>query len=665
MNDVARLSHLLRLQAANQGEDRQYFPAIWKAAAHRVSLTSLPSPNERKIESVMGTIPSQSIEQIAAANDIVEVIGSYFPLKRAGANFKALCPFHQEKTPSFHVSPQRQTFHCFGCGVGGSVFRFVMDYEHVDFPSAVRKLAARVGITLIEERAPSGAEDRQHETRRTLLQLHGEAAAWFHENLIKKEFAEPARKYLKQRGITAEIAKRWHLGYAPDEWDAFGSWAREHGYETRDLIASGLVKTKDDAERAADETSNAKRTSYDRFRGRIMFPIHNDVGEVIAFSGRLLKDEEGAAKYLNSPETPLFRKGNVLFGLHKSKRALIEANSAIVCEGQIDLISLFEAGITNVVAPQGTAFTENQARILKRFVDEVVLCFDSDTAGAKAAERSLDALLQNDLIVRVVELPRGEDPDSLVRREGKEKFENRVTSAQDFFDYWIEREMQATDVSSLGAKLQLARRLAETISRVHDSLMRGEVVNKASARLGVSPADFGTLLSTRPRGTASSEAPESAHAQAGPRPRHDIAMLCLLALRDEAARSFLLAQNWRETLEQVPDAEILIRILQSELHPDDPASLSAFMASLSPGEEALVSAWLLQKVPADAETMVEKWWLGIRHAMLRRRLAAAQNRIKLPELSTGDIVNLQKQILDLTHELHQLPKLSSATKIDS
>ena len=606
----------------------------------------------------MGTIPSETIEQIAAANDIVEVIGSYFPLKRAGANYKALCPFHQEKTPSFMVSPGRQTFHCFGCGVGGSVFRFVMDYERVDFPSAVRKLAARVGITVVEtSRGGAAEEDQQREARRLLLKLHAEAAEWFHNNLMKAQFAAPARDYLEQRGIHRQIIKNWQLGFAPDRWDALLKWALDRGYTRPQLLQSGLVKLRDE--------SDTRSEIYDRFRGRIMFPIHNDVGEVIAFSGRLLKDEEGAAKYLNSPETPLFRKGNVLFGLHKSKRALIEANSAIVCEGQIDLISLFEAGITNVVAPQGTAFTENQARILKRFVDEVVLCFDSDTAGAKAAERSLDALLQNDLIVRVVELPRGEDPDSLVRREGKEKFEKRVTNAQDFFDYWIEREMQATDVRSLGAKLQLARRLAETISRVHDSLMRGEVVNKASARLGVSPADFGTLLSTRPRGTASSEAPESAHAQAGPRPRHDIAMLCLLALRDEAARSFLLAQNWRETLEQVPDAEILIRILQSELHPDDPASLSAFMASLSPGEEALVSAWLLQKVPADAETMVEKWWLGIRHAMLRRRLAAAQNRIKLPELSTGDIVNLQKQILDLTQELHQLPKLSSATKIDS
>ena len=613
----------------------------------------------------MGTIPSETIEQIAAANDIVEVIGSYFPLKRAGVNFKALCPFHQEKTPSFIVSPSRQTFHCFGCGAGGSVFRFVMDYEHTDFPSAVRKLAARVGITVVEKRGAVD-EDRQHETRRTLLKLHAEAAEWFHENLIKRKIGDAARKYLASRGITSEIAKRWQLGYAPDEWDAFGSWARAHGYDARDLITSGLVKTKDESDSTQNQISNVKpQTSYDRFRARIMFPIHNDVGEVIAFSGRLLKDEEGAAKYLNSPETPLFRKGNVLFGLYKSKRALIEANCAIVCEGQIDLISLYEAGIMNVVAPQGTAFTENQARILKRFVDEVVLCFDSDVAGGKAAERSLDALLQNDLIVRVAELPHGEDPDSLIRRQGKEEFENRVASAQDFFDYWIEREMELADVSSLGAKMQVARRLAETVSRVHDPLMRGEVVNKASARLGVSPADFGTLLSTRPRGAASSETPEYARTQAARAPRHEIAMLCLLALRNEPARSFLLAQNWRETLEQVPDAEILIRILQTELDPDDPASLSVFMASLSPAEEAVVSAWLLQRLPADAETMVEKWWLGIRHAVLRRRLAAAQNRIKLPELSTGDIINLQKQILDLTQELHQLPKLSSATKIDS
>ena len=603
-------------------------------------------------------IPSETIEQIAAANDIVEVIGSYFPLRRAGANFKALCPFHQEKTPSFLVSPSRQTFHCFGCGAGGSVFRFVMDYEHVDFPSAVRKLAARVRITVVEKRGAVD-EDRQHEARRTLLKLHAEAAEWFHENLIKREVGEPARKYLKQRGITAEIAKRWQLGYAPDEWEAFGSWARERGYDVRGLIASGLVKTKDENDSPHPQTSNLKsQKSYDRFRGRIIFPICNDVGEVIAFSGRLLKDEEGAAKYLNSPETPLFRKASVLFGLDKSKRALIETNCAIVCEGQLDLISLFEAGITNVVAPQGTAFTENQARILKRYVDEVVLCFDSDAAGTKAAERSLEALLQNDLIVRVAEMPAGEDPDSLVRREGKEEFEKRIGAARDFFDYWIDHEIAAVDLHSLGAKVQVARRLAEIISRVHDPLLRGEAINKASARLAVPAVDFETLL---PKQSRWAETPrESPPAEASsPGPRHEIAMLCLLALRDEAARNFLQVQNWREVLEQVPDAEILIRILESDLHPDDAASLNAFMATLAAAEERLVSSWLLQRVPAAAGAMVEEWWLGIRHRVLRRQLDVAKERIKVAKLSTGDIVNLQKQILDLQDQLHELCRPAS------
>ena len=593
-------------------------------------------------------IPSETIEQVAAANDIVEVIGSYFPLKRAGANFKALCPFHQEKTPSFMVSPSRQTFHCFGCGAGGSVFRFVMDYEHIDFPGAARKLAARAGITIVEKHGASD-ENRQYETRRNLLKLHAEAAEWFHQNLIKKEIGEPARKYLKRRGVTAEIAKRWQLGYAPDEWDAFGDWARGQGYDARDLITSGLVKTRDD-----DQTSNPNPgTSYDRFRGRIMFPICNDVGEVIAFSGRLLKDEEGAAKYLNSPETPLFRKGNVLFGLHKSKRALIEANSAIVCEGQLDLISLFEAGITNVVAPQGTAFTENQARVLKRFADEVILCFDSDAAGAKAAERSLDALLENDFIIRVVELPPGEDPDSLVRRDGKEQFDERVANARDFFEYWIEREIADIDLASTGAKIQAARNLAGTVSRVHDPVLRGEVVNKASARLGVVPADFESLLAKHARAPGGSVNSNASEARVAPSPPHDVVMLCLLALRNAEARNFLHAQKWREILEQVPDTDILIRILESKIDPDDTASLNAFMATLSPDEERLISSWLMQKMPAATETVVEKWWQGTCQSVVRRRLETAKNRIKVAGLSAGEVLNLQKQILDLQEQLHE------------
>src|SRR5438132_2758831 len=251
------------------------------------------------------------------------------------------------------------------------------------------------------------------------------------------------------------------------------------------MITSGLVRTKDEADSDQNQISNLKpQTSYDRFRGRIMFPIHNDVGEVIAFSGRLLKDEEGAAKYLNSPETPLFRKGNVLFGLHKTKRALIEANSAIVCEGQIDLISLFEAGITNVVAPQGRGFTENQASILKRDVREIVLCYDSDKAGQKAAEKSLSPLLRlvahtawynalsNHFYVRIAEMPPGKDPDTLIHEEGADAFRERITNAPDFFDYWIDRASREIDFSSLKAKMDLAASLASTVSEIHDPLFR-------------------------------------------------------------------------------------------------------------------------------------------------------------------------------------------------
>ncbi len=597
-------------------------------------------------------IPDDTIEQVAAANDIVEVIGSYFPLKRAGSSYRALCPFHQEKTPSFHVSPGRQTFKCFGCGTGGSIFRFVMEYEHVDFPTSVRRLAARAGIPLIEERGSSAEEDRQHEARRTLLKLHAEAAEWFQENLLKRDFAQSARGYLKKRGLTTEVAKSWQLGFAPESWDACLNWMLDRGYKRSTIVQSGLVKLRDE-ERPESEI-------YDRFRGRLMFPICNDIGEVIAFSGRILTNDTQAAKYLNSPETPLFRKGSILFGLHKTKRGLIDANCAIVCEGQLDLITLFEAGLTNVVAPQGTAFTEGQARILKRYVNEVVLCFDADLAGQKAAERSLESLLENDLIVRVAEIPAGEDPDSLLRKEGAEKFGARVTAARDFFDFWIQERTASADLTNLNSKLQVARELAETAARVHDPLMRNEVINKIAARLGVGATDFASLL-PKPQ---PARALQTVSRIVAPAPRHEIAMLCLLALRDPAARDYLLAQDWPEVVKEAPGTEMLARILEANLRPDNPASLNLFMSTLSAEEESLVSAWLLKKVPPNADKVARDWWQGLRQPALRRRLQAAQSRMKLPGLSAGEVVTLQKQVVDLREQLDDPSRLSPSRALE-
>ncbi len=354
----------------------------------------------------------------------------------------------------------------------------------------------------------------------------------------------------------------------------------------------------------------------------------------------------------------------MLFGLHKTKRGLIEAGCAIVCEGQLDLITLFEAGITNVVAPQGTAFTENQARILKRFVSEVVLCFDADNAGQKAAERSLDALLaeQSHRSRRgnaAWRRSRFDDP-----RIGARRNLRSLSRAPVIFSIRGSNGRRAsTDLDSLGAKMELARKMAETIARVQDPLMRGEVANKASARLGVPRSDFERLL-TKPSRERFSTDDEPRPAVAAP-PRHEIGMLCLLALRHEEARAYLLAQDWRGMLSLTPDAEILGRILASELRPDDPASLNAFMSGLPSGEEALVSSWLLQKMPPNGLEVAQGFWNGLRQATLRRQLQIAEGRMKLPRLTTGEAVNLQKQILDLTEQLRELSKFSSAHVLDT
>jgi len=349
----------------------------------------------------------------------------------------------------------------------------------------------------------------------------------------------------------------------------------------------------------------------------------------------------------------------VLFGLHKTKRALIDAESAIVCEGQLDLITLFEAGVTNVVAPQGTAFTEEQARVLKRFVPEVVLCFDSDAAGEKAAERSLEALLQNDLLVRVAEMPPGEDPDSLVRKAGREKFEVLIAAAPDFFDYWLERKANAANLNSLGAKMNVARELAASVAHVREPMLRGAVINKISARLAVSAADFDRLVK-RDTNDAGHWQKTSETRQTMVAPPHDVAMLCLLALRDEEAREFLLEQNWRALLVDVPGAELLMKILAADVRPDEPASLNLFQTTLAPAEEAAVAGWLLRKLPGNAAQVAREWWMGLCQAAVRRELEGAESRLRQPTLSAGEIMQLQKEILDLRRQLHDFAPFPSA-----
>lgn len=602
-------------------------------------------------------IPEHLIEQIAQANDIVEVISGYFPLKRAGSAYKARCPFHQEKTASFSVNPARQIFKCFGCGAGGGVFKFVELYENINFPEAVKRLATRVGIR-VEEEPLSAEEIAEQSQRQRLLALHAAVTEWFHLNLLRLRPAQHARDYLKRRGLTSDVAKNWKLGYAPDAWDALTQWARGEGYRDEELIASGLVTFK------TDEQGRRSGKIYDRFRDRLMFPICKpETGEVIAFSGRVLSAEAFGGKYVNSPETPIFIKGNVLFGLQKTKRALIDKKVAIVCEGQIDLITAFEAGVQNVTASQGTAFTPAQARILKRYVDEVILCFDSDAAGLKAAEKSLPTLLEAGLSIRVAEMPAGHDPDSLIRAEGAEAFGNRVAQARDFFDFQIERAVSTPEFATPRGKAAFARKMAESVSLVSDPVLRDAIVHNVSARLEMATAQFMALLreaQERPRAPHEPDAREGDNASAAEEPRlapmsNTTRLLCRLALIAPEVHSWLLSQAWETLLPELPEAELLIILLKGRFDPATPATLATFLSTL-PGDEQAALAGLLDTplIPENPLGVAKECWRDLERRQLERRRDAAAARLHQPGLDSEQTQQLQQEVLQLQQRLNAM-----------
>ena len=625
----------------------------------------------------MPRIPEETIEQIAAANDIVEVIGGYIPLKRAGSNFRALCPFHQEKTPSFNVNPSRQSYHCFGCGATGGVFKFVMNYENIDFPTAARKLAERGNVTIVEEEF-SAEEGERSRMKRRLQALHQQVAEWFHQNLLKSPSAQSGRDYLKSRGLNSDIAKSWKIGYAPNSWDAFSRWGLAQGFTAEELIASGLVSTRDNENNdEGNQDSGTRRTPqfYDRFRDRVMFPICNELSEVIGFSGRVLQADAKAAKYVNSPETLLFTKGNVLFGLHKTKRELLDKGFAIVCEGQIDLISAFEAGVKNVIAPQGTAFTEKQAHLLKRHVEEVVLCFDSDGAGQKATEKSLASLLAENVMVRVAEMPPGHDPDSLIRNLGAEAFTSQIEKAKDFFDYQIDRFAATPEFSTAPGKTQFARKMAAWASLITDSALREAVGNKISTRIEFSGAEFVKMLKAPPKEEAAAATTSEADLiQTEPL----ITNLIYVAVRNAEARAWLQQRDWKRILENEPNAELLIKALAHNLKPDDNSSINSWLTTLSPSEEATIRRILERGMlpmgkPSKNDAVVARpenvtgvlWhpmktaqdaWLSLERGQVTRQITAISARRRTPDLPFEEIIKLQKETLDLRRELTDIAR---------
>ncbi|MBN1582299.1 MAG: DNA primase [Anaerolineae bacterium] len=427
-----------------------------------------------------------TVDEIKARLDIVDTVAAYIQLEKAGRNYKAICPFHSEKTPSLIIFPETQTWHCFGaCGTGGDVFSFVMKYENLDFGEALRSLAEKAGVTLEAPRQQDGQQQRQIEK---LFDIHTVAAAYFHNVLNRLEQGQPGRDYATQRGLSQETIQRFQLGFAPNAWQGLSDHLLSRGYQRQDLLDAGLISVREDG------------GYYDRFRGRFIIPIRDVRGRVIAFGGRILNQPEGdhqQAKYLNSPQTALFNKSHVLFGIDVAKGAIRAKGLVVIVEGYMDVLQAHQAGIGNVVASMGTALTGHQLELLKRMTKKYVLALDPDAAGDRGTLRGLAVARQTldkavpivtsrgwiryesrlDADIRIMTLPAGKDPDDLIR-ETPELWDALVGSAVPIVDYYFEITTADLDVNSAKGKSEAVRRLVPILAEISDQVEQTHYIQK-------------------------------------------------------------------------------------------------------------------------------------------------------------------------------------------
>jgi DNA primase len=599
-------------------------------------------------------MPSDFAQTVKQQADIVRVIGEYVKLKKSGAqNYSGLCPFHGEKTPSFSVHAVRQFYHCFGCGVSGDVFKFVQELDKVSFPEAVRVVAQKCGIPLPKREFSSEEEAAESRQRARLLDLHEQATLWFEEQLRSPEGAR-AREYLTGRGLSSETIQKFRIGYAPEGFN--GLRDRLASAASPDLLRmSGLFGFKEQADGAS---SAEPPRLYDRFRKRVTFPIANESGRVIAFTARALdaaSEANGKAgpKYLNSPETPLYSKGQVLFNLDKARQPIRQGNFALLVEGQMDCISVFAAGIPNVLATSGTAFTEHQARLLRRYTSRVVVNFDPDTAGANAAEKSISLLTEEGFEVRVVTLEGGLDPDRFLREHGVKAYAEALRGAIRHSEYLIERARKLFPPRNPEAKIAAVNYLLPHIRRMPSSIARDEFAADAAQKLGIDSALVREELKL-----AASRRRE----QIAPRPADSLSecervLLRALATPREselfimALKAFEQQPEFFEGLSSLPALELLCR--------RDCADPLDALADAG-GSRALLAQLLMQE-----QGPVELHHLEAALATLRQRFFERQQRSLRASIGEaerqGDLARLAAltaEKLKLDHQVRELHSLA-------
>lgn len=555
-------------------------------------------------------IPEATIQEVLARADIVDVIGDYVLLKQSGTNYKGLCPFHNEKTPSFTVSPAKGLFYCFGCHASGNVVRFLMQYESFAFPEALQWLASRYGISIAYE-SPSSAPAPLN----PLYALHRAAVQFFHHYLRRDPGAQAARAYCRQRLISSDLAAQFDIGYAPDAWDVCYRAMRSQGFSTELLLQSGLIVTRE-------------ARTYDRFRHRIIFAIHDRLGRPIAFGGRTLGGEASIPKYLNSPETPLFHKGHHLYGLHLAKQAIRQREQAIIVEGYTDVLACHRQGIHHAVGTLGTALTEHHAGLLKGHAREVVLVFDSDAAGGMAAERGIGLLLEAGLRVRVAELPEGEDPDSFLSGFSGKEFLQHVNQAMSFLEYLLLRTGRTMDLRTPAGQADCVTRIAPLLRKIDNHVERWGYIAMMAEKTGVPPAVLERELFPRTPGRhGESPSPPTRRIP----PRHSIAR----APAEEYALIHLLYHDrrWIATVQQQVQTEhfqdmvlgalyqLLLQVAPGE--EDDTAWQQQLLATATSEQERLLMKMAVEPLLSDEQERfhdVQRYLAKMRQRSFKTRL---------------------------------------------
>ncbi len=599
-------------------------------------------------------ISREVIEEVRRRNDIVEVISEHLPLKGSGGNYKALCPFHSEKTPSFTVSRQKQIFHCFGCGVGGNVFHFLMKHEQLAFPEAISCLARRCGVTLPKSKShPTDAHDTH---RDQLYRLNELAADYFHNLLLSAPQAEKARAYLRKRGIDAGSVESFKLGYAPAGWDNLLRYGVGRGLHPQMLAEVGLVKAREEG-----------HGFYDRFRDRLMFPIWDPTGRVVALGGRLLEDNPNAPKYLNSPETPIYKKGKLLYGLQLAKQAIRREGSVLIVEGYLDLISVFQAGIENTVATLGTALTRSHVQLLKAYAREVVLVFDGDMAGRSAALRgkefflqgharyflpgahvsSLKGALGGDLHAKVILLPAGHDPDTFVQTDGPEALLAKIREARPFMEFLLEIEAEGHDLNSVPGKLAYIRKLLPVIVDIANQVERTEYLSELVKRTGIAPSALADELHKLVRGQANQGSEANTHLFPSLGPER---LLVQLLLTHRSWVSYVRAQLPLESLHE-PGLRAILQALYTLAPEHGEFEVAALLERLQEEQHRDLAAHLLLESLGDEDVhqQIDDCFTALQRRGLEAQLKGLKEDMHEAERrgDTAQVAHLQQRFAQL------------------